>query len=155
MADSTQETSSILNDSQKRPRQETPSLISPPDTKDPPTDTHRRFRQRPDDTNSIMSQHTSSDAIDPNALSRALYRIERSRESTPGSSPSRKRARMQVGDRFIPQRAGVDFQSNFQSTFHTTRDFQESGPATPSKNRISELNFQRGNYIPEDVSKLY
>src|ERR1700710_1186020 len=108
MADSTQESSTILNDSQKRPRQETPSLISPPDTKDPPTDTHKRFRQRPEEPNPTMSQNPSSDAVDPNALSRALYRIERSRESTPGSSPSRKRARVQAGDRFIPQRAGVD-----------------------------------------------
>jgi cell division cycle 20-like protein 1 (cofactor of APC complex) len=142
MADSTQETSTVLNDSQKRPRQETPSLISPPDTKDPPTDTHKRFRSRLEESTSIMAQiaNPSSDAVDPNALSRALHRIERSREITPGSSPSRKRAKVQVGDRFIPQRAGVDFQSNF----HTTRDYHESGPATPSKNRVSELNFQRG-----------
>src|ERR1700761_3841721 len=101
MSDSAREVLSGLdsssNDAQKRPREKTPLLISPPDTRTPPTESHKRIRHAQD--REAMNKDPSSEPIDPTALSRALHKFERSREHTPGSSPSRKRARVQGGDR--------------------------------------------------------
>jgi cell division cycle 20-like protein 1, cofactor of APC complex len=116
-------------------RTETPQLISPPDTKTPPTDAQLHIHD-------IRQQArvSSSQSIDPAALSRALHKFERPREHTPAQSPSRKRQRTQ-GDRFMPSRAGVDL----QSSFNLLPD--EASPATPSNRSqhasYGELNFQR------------
>ena len=75
----------------------TPTLISPPESKTPPTATHKRnqaeFTFNPSDRN--------SEPVDASALSRALEQFEqagRVRERTPAASPSRKRQRI-YGDR--------------------------------------------------------
>ena len=71
----------------------TPTLISPPDTRTPPTATHQR--QQPNDAETRYDEREPS-AIDPNVLSNALKKFEdngRQRELTPGGSPSRKRQR--------------------------------------------------------------
>jgi hypothetical protein len=77
----------------------TPTLISPPESKTPPTATHKRNQAA-----FPSSLHDrNSEPIDPSALSRALEQFEqagRVRERTPGASPSRKRARV-YGDRYI------------------------------------------------------
>ncbi|KAH0542574.1 hypothetical protein FGG08_003079 [Glutinoglossum americanum] len=83
------------------------------------------------------------EAIDPDALSRALREFEqagRQRERTPGQSPSRKRQRV-YGDRFIPNREGQDLQASF-SLLH-----DDGSPSTPSRSKKrtphGELHFQR------------
>jgi cell division cycle 20-like protein 1 (cofactor of APC complex) len=74
----------------------TPTLISPPESKTPPTASHKRnqiFPSNPLDR--------SSEPIDAAALTKALGHIEqagRVRERTPTASPSRKRPRI-YGDR--------------------------------------------------------
>ena len=71
----------------------TPTLISPPDTRTPPTATHQR--NQPSDAGARHSERGSG-AIDPDVLSIALKNFEdngRQREHTPGGSPSRKRQR--------------------------------------------------------------
>ena len=75
----------------------TPTLISPPESKTPPTATHKRnqavFESNAHDRN--------SEPVDPSALSKALEQFEqagRVRERTPTASPSRKRPRI-YGDR--------------------------------------------------------
>ena len=118
----------------------TPSLISPPITKTPPTDSAqsggrlRRGIQR------------NSEPIDPQGLSQALNKLERGgreREHTPGSSPNRKRPRV-YGDRFIPNREGRDYSSGF-NLLH-----EDASPATPSKSKKrpsnNEINFQKSEY---------
>lgn len=75
----------------------TPTLISPPDSKTPPTVMNKR-RQ---DALGNAGREDSSEPVDPLALTRALERVEqggRQRELTPGGSPSRKRQRT-YGDR--------------------------------------------------------
>lgn len=69
----------------------TPTLISPPESKTPPTASHKR--------NQSLSR--TSEPIDASALSKALKDFEqagKARERTPIASPSRKRPRIQ-GDR--------------------------------------------------------
>lgn len=69
----------------------TPTLISPPESKTPPTASHKR--------NQTLSRN--SEPIDASALSKALKDFEqagKTRERTPTASPSRKRPRIQ-GDR--------------------------------------------------------
>ena len=71
----------------------TPTLISPPDTRTPPTATHQRHQ--PNDVGARNSERGPG-AIDPDVLSIALKNFEdsgRQREHTPGGSPSRKRQR--------------------------------------------------------------
>ena len=71
----------------------TPTPISPPDTRTPPTATHQRHQ--PNDTEARYSESRSG-VIDPDILSNALKRFEdtgRNREYTPGGSPSKKRQR--------------------------------------------------------------
>jgi cell division cycle 20-like protein 1 (cofactor of APC complex) len=75
----------------------TPTLISPPESKTPPTATHKR-NQNAFPTN---THDKNSEPIDAAALSKALGHIEqagRVRERTPTASPSRKRPRI-YGDR--------------------------------------------------------
>ena len=69
----------------------TPTLISPPESKTPPTASHKR--------NQALSRN--SEPVDALALSKALKDFEQAgkvRERTPIASPSRKRPRIQ-GDR--------------------------------------------------------
>lgn len=71
----------------------TPTLISPPESKTPPTATHKRNQ-------ADFAQDRNSEPVDPSALSRALEQFEqagRVRER-PIASPSRKRQRI-YGDR--------------------------------------------------------
>ncbi|KAH9868739.1 hypothetical protein J1614_007811 [Plenodomus biglobosus] len=125
----------------------TPILISPPESKTPPTATHKRSQHvfAPP-----QAQERSSDAVDPTALSKALADFEhagRVRERTPIASPSRKRARIH-GDRFIPNRAGQDLQASF-NLLH-----DDGSPATPSKAKRAphgELHFQK----TEEANRTY
>jgi len=77
----------------------TPPLLSPPDSEIPPTSTHKRHHEQQE----TGGRRINSEAVDPNALSKALERFEsgRQRESTPGPSPSRKRQRMMYADRCV------------------------------------------------------
>ncbi|ORY19663.1 putative cell cycle regulatory protein [Clohesyomyces aquaticus] len=125
----------------------TPTLISPPESKTPPTETHKR--SLPD--LAPNPQDRGSEPVDASALSRALEQFEqagRVRERTPGASPSRKRPRI-YGDRFIPERMGRDLQASF-SLLH-----DDGSPATPSRSTRrtphAELNFQR----TEEANRTY
>ena len=76
----------------------TPALISPPDTRTPPTATHQRHQ--PSDIG-VRRSERGSEAIDPDVLSNALKTFKDSghqRDHIQGSSPSRKRQRI-YGDR--------------------------------------------------------
>lgn len=75
----------------------TPTLISPPESKTPPTATHQRNQH----AFTSLAHDRTSEPVDPSALSRALEQFEqagRVRERTPTASPSRKRPRI-YGDR--------------------------------------------------------
>jgi cell division cycle 20-like protein 1 (cofactor of APC complex) len=75
----------------------TPTLISPPESKTPPTAAHKRNQN----AFPTSTHDKSSEPIDAAALSKALGHIEqagRVRERTPTASPSRKRPRI-YGDR--------------------------------------------------------
>jgi len=77
----------------------TPTLISPPESKTPPTASHKRHHS----ANATAGKSKESEPIDPSALSKALEQFEqagRQREHTPGASPSRKRQRI-YGDRSV------------------------------------------------------
>lgn len=71
----------------------TPALISPPESKTPPTATHKRNQ-------ADFAQDRNSEPVDPSALSRALERFENAGrvQERPIASPSRKRQRI-YGDR--------------------------------------------------------
>ncbi|KAG9202029.1 substrate-specific activator of APC-dependent proteolysis [Epicoccum nigrum] len=118
----------------------TPALISPPESKTPPTASHKR--------NKSISRN--SEPVDASALSKALKDFEqagKARERTPIASPSRKRPRIQ-GDRFIPNRAGQDLQASF-NLLH-----DDGSPATPSKSKRTphnELHFQK----TEEANRTY
>lgn len=76
---------------QKEPGASTPQLISPPDTRTPPTAAHKRIEDA-----SIIPRdprELSSEPFNPAALTRALHKVRR--DFTPGPSPSRKRPRVQ------------------------------------------------------------
>jgi hypothetical protein len=78
---------------ENRPSASTPHLISPPLSQTPPTTTHKRINEA-----SILSRDPrdpSSDPVNPTALTRALDKVVRRGDFTPGPSPSRKRARVQ------------------------------------------------------------
>lgn len=75
----------------------TPTLISPPESKTPPTASHKRNQAAFTSTH----ERTTSEPIDASALHKALEQFEqagRVRARTPTASPSRKRARI-YGDR--------------------------------------------------------
>jgi cell division cycle 20-like protein 1 (cofactor of APC complex) len=79
---------------------QTPTLISPPESKTPPTATHRR-NQTIDF--SFAGSDKNSAPVDANQLSKALELFEQAgkvRERTPTASPSRKRQRV-YGDRCV------------------------------------------------------
>jgi cell division cycle 20-like protein 1 (cofactor of APC complex) len=75
----------------------TPALISPPESKTPPTATHKRNKS----AFGINAHDRNSEPVDSSTLSKALEQLEqagRVRERTPTTSPSRKRPRI-YGDR--------------------------------------------------------
>ncbi|KAG8526877.1 uncharacterized protein KY384_008306 [Bacidia gigantensis] len=117
----------------------TPSLVSPPDSRTPPTVTGKRTM---DSGQAKRPERSDSEPVDPNALSRALENVGnpgQSRERTPISSPSRKRQRV-YGDRFIPNRSGQDL----HASYNLLND--DASPDTPSKTRRAphgELHYQR------------
>lgn len=84
----------------------TPPVATPPRTSTPPPGTERRKSDKRAYEGNIGRERSSGtpagDAIDPNALSKALLKefedAGRARETTPGGSPSRKRQRV-YGDR--------------------------------------------------------
>ena len=125
----------------------TPTLLSPPESKTPPTAKGKRHLS----DNAANVTEPNSEPIDSNVLNKALRKFEdtsRRREQTPTASPSRKRQRI-YGDRFIPNRQGQDLQASF-SLMH-----EEGSPATPSKSARRtpnhELHFQRSELItPHD-----
>jgi len=89
--------SSAAGDNQAADSLRTPTLISPPESKTPPTEMHKRHR----DADGASRLHMSSEPIDATALSRALEEFDgrqREREHTPEASPRRKRQRV-IGDR--------------------------------------------------------
>jgi cell division cycle 20-like protein 1 (cofactor of APC complex) len=75
----------------------TPTLISPPESKTPPTATATRNQA----AFPTSTYDGTSEPVDASALQRALEQYDqggRMRERTPGASPSRKRPRI-YGDR--------------------------------------------------------
>ncbi|KAK1770541.1 WD40 repeat-like protein [Phialemonium atrogriseum] len=107
---------------------------------------HGRLSSRTGELNRVSS--FDADAVD-HALRREMSRQQR--ESTPGSSPHRKRQRIN-GDRFIPTRSGQDLQASF-SLLH-----DDGSPTTPSgqKKRTphGELHFQKTEEANRTFSKL-
>lgn len=76
----------------------TPTLLSPPESKTPPTEMHPRHANPDRDTARSANTHP----IDASALSRALENFEqtgRQRERTPEASPRRNKRQRVVGDR--------------------------------------------------------
>lgn len=72
----------------------TPTLISPPGTKTPPTAPGKRTTSA--GRSSHGAQRHGSEPVDADALSKALHQFEEAgrRERTPGDSPKRKRQRV-------------------------------------------------------------
>ncbi|KAF2709829.1 WD40 repeat-like protein [Pleomassaria siparia CBS 279.74] len=125
---------------------QTPTLISPPESKTPPTETHKRNK-----IEFPLGNDGNSAPVDASQLSRALEQFEQAgkvRERTPVASPSRKRQRV-YGDRFIPNRSGQDLQASF-SLLH-----EDGSPATPSRSAKrtphNELHFQK----TEEANRTY
>ncbi|CAK4031616.1 related to anaphase promoting complex, Cdc20, Cdh1, and Ama1 subunits [Lecanosticta acicola] len=110
---------------------QTPTPMSPPRSKTPPTITGKRPHSETHTASGNDGAHRAgSEPVNPIALNKALKEVERSgqrRVSTPTASPSRKRQKVQAGDRFIPNRAGQDLSASY-NLLH-----DEGSPATPSK----------------------
>ena len=82
----------------------TNTLVSPPDTRTPPLAAGKRNHLNRANTKGV--ERAGPEPIDANALSKALKDFEdagRTRERTPGGSPSRKRQRI-YGDRLVRHR---------------------------------------------------
>ncbi|KAH0292213.1 WD40 repeat-like protein [Aureobasidium namibiae CBS 147.97] len=138
----------------------TPRLPSPPGTTTPPTAPHARANVNNNDNTSTYKNETSttsrktSEAIDPDALSKALQQFEeagRNREHTPGESPKRKRQRVYT-DRFIPNRAGQDLHASY-NLLH-----DQASPATPhraiKKPPANELHGQKTDEANRTYSSI-
>jgi hypothetical protein len=77
----------------------TPTLISPPESKTPPTETHKRNQS----AFGTSAHDRNAEGVDHSHLTKALEQLEqagRVRERTPTASPSRKRPRI-YGDRSV------------------------------------------------------
>lgn len=77
------------------------NIASPPGSKTPPSMPSKRTLFFPDTSRNRQQSLAASEAIDADALTKALKEYEeagRRRERTPGTSPSRKRQRV-YGDR--------------------------------------------------------
>ncbi len=133
---------------------QTPSPLSPPTSKTPPTITGKRPHSERDASSNSRSLRSGSEPVSAAALNKALQNVEeasRPRSSTPAGSPSRKRQKLQGGggsDRFIPNRSGQDLQASY-NLLH-----DDGSPATPSrslkKTHSNELNIQR-----RDANRTY
>lgn len=124
----------------------TPTPMSPPRSKTPPTVTGKRSHSEHSEHQAATSNaanRSGSEPVDANALNKALSDVARAgqrRVSTPAASPSRKRQKLQAGDRFIPNRAGQDLSASY-NLLH-----DDGSPATPSrlnKRAPSDLHFQK------------
>lgn len=151
----------------------TPILISPPESKTPPTARNKRNITAP----GAIGNGKSAETLDATALSRALEKFEqagRHRDLTPGLSPSRKRQRV-YGDRLVDASEAdalalhhlkttlLRWASEFNADSESSRfipnrsgqDFpasfsllhEDGSPATPSKSAKrtphNELHFQK------------
>ncbi|GAB7350259.1 hypothetical protein MBLNU459_g0906t2 [Dothideomycetes sp. NU459] len=123
----------------------TPTPISPPGTKTPPTAPEKRT-QSARNISSNTHRREASVPIDPDALNKALLQFEdsgRHRDPTPGESPKRKRQRI-YGDR-----SGQDLHASY-SLLH-----EDGSPATPSRSHkkapTSELHIQK----TEEANRTY
>ncbi|KAK5133014.1 hypothetical protein LTR08_008301 [Meristemomyces frigidus] len=136
LGDTTNQHTSAMQDIQ------TPTLMSPPRSKTPPTVIGKRSHSERLAHGTHMS---GSEPVSALALNKALQNVEdagRPRSITPSGSPSRKRQKVQGGggDRFIPNRSGQDLQASF-SLLH-----DDGSPATPSranKKIPSDIHFQK------------
>ena len=89
----------ISADATRRPL--TPTLPTPTGSKTPPTISRREFGE----SSTNLHSRRTSEAMEADSLSRRLKEFEaagsvRSRDRTPGRSPSRKRQRV-YGDRYV------------------------------------------------------
>ncbi|KFY49251.1 hypothetical protein V496_10145 [Pseudogymnoascus sp. VKM F-4515 (FW-2607)] len=148
--------SDTINSLNTPPLEKAPGNMTPPLPKE-------RTRRTTVNANTNVNSNTarghsrtpSAPPLDPNALSKALFKEfeegGRSRDITPGGSPSRKRQRV-YGDRFIPNREGQDLQASF-SLLH-----DDGSPATPSKAKKrtphGELHFQKTEEANRTFSTL-
>ncbi|KAL4796997.1 WD40-repeat-containing domain protein [Aspergillus venezuelensis] len=152
MSDNSRESANPLNRAAARgARPAATHIVSPPGSRTPPSMPSKTTLFYPESSGAQRTRRHTSGAIDPNALTRALKEYDdagRSRERTPGASPSRKRQRV-YGDRFIPVREGQDLQATY-SLLH-----EDGCPATPSKTKKrtshSELHFQK----TEEANRMY
>lgn len=106
--------------------------ISPPRSKTPPAITGKRSHSEVQTQSAHGQSRSGSVPVSAAALNKALENVTElapRRVSTPSASPSRKRQKMQGGDRFIPNRAGQDLSASY-NLLH-----DEGSPATPSKLR--------------------
>lgn len=122
----------------------TPTLLSPPRSKTPPTVTGKHKRSHSQGLAAKGKDRSGSAPVSATQLSRALAQMEDAgrRSITPAGSPSRKRQKTYTGDnRFIPNRSGQDLQASYSLLD------DEGSPATPSsrhkKQPSSELHFQK------------
>lgn len=133
-------------------RDQTPTLLSPPRSKTPPTITGKRSHSHVASGAAAANRAGSSEPVSANALNKALQHIDgtgRRRDSTPTASPSRKRQRVYTGDtRFIPNRSGQDLQASYSLLD------DEGSPASPSRahKKVSsnELQLQK-----RDANRTY
>ena len=108
MASTDAEAASLPAPSNQEDDAHTPTPLSPPRSKTPPTITGKRAHSRAQSaTASAAAIHRSGSApVNPTALNRALKQMEdagRRRDITPAGSPQRKRQKTFAGDhRFIP-----------------------------------------------------
>lgn len=117
--------------------------MSPPRSKTPPTVTGKRSHSEARDVNTNNAIRSGSEPVSAMALNKALKEVERTeqrRVSTPSASSSRKRQKLQAGDRFIPNRQGQDLSASY-NLLH-----EEGSPATPSKlskKAPGDIHFQK------------
>ncbi|PNS13874.1 hypothetical protein CAC42_1365 [Sphaceloma murrayae] len=126
----------------------TPPLISPPGTKTPPTDPTKRQRIQ---ENEDMGEKRGSTPLDVDAVNARLQHHDdsrRQRDTTPGESPKRKRARV-VYDRFVPNRAGQDM----RASYNLMND--EGSPATPSRANKRPPPSELDNQKKEEANRAF
>lgn len=131
------------------PEIHTPTLMSPPRSKTPPTVTGKRSHSHVVGANG--ASRSGSEPVSAVALNKALQQMDDAgrRSMTPQGSPSRKRQRVYGGDnRFIPNRSGQDLQASYSLLD------DDGSPATPSKalkkGAPSDLHFQK-----RDANRTY
>ena len=147
MEDHNHNDDTVVLDTLQRPS--TPSLPTPTGSKTPPTISSRRSLANGESSANIQRQTMEPEQ---NSIMQKLSEMGRQRERTPGRSPSRKRQRTGVGDRFIPNREGQDLHASY-NLLH-----DDGSPATPSRSRKKtphgELHFQRTEEANRTYSKV-